>query len=207
MHLKPYLGLVVASLLVLGANRAPAQAPPAASVARVPLAIGAGFSGYNPDYGNGHLLGGTLWIDYSPSWVPSLLRGVGLEVEAHDLHFGQSSSQPKNLRQDVASGGVFYSWPRYSGIRPYVNYQMGLGNQDYTVGPLAAPVRIHQSRTVTSVGGGVEFRASRRIWVRADYRYEFWPDFYFHGTRPVAQLNAQGFTIGALYHFSGPHLH
>jgi len=41
--------------------------------------------------------------------------------------------------------------------------------------------------------------------VRADYRYEFWPDFYFHGTRPVAQLNAQGFTIGALYHFSGPH--
>ena len=160
MHLKPYLGLVVASLLVLGANRAPAQAPPAASVARVPLAIGAGFSGYNPDYRNGNLLGGMLWIDYSPSWVPSLLRGVGLEVEAHDLHFGQSSSAAEESSAGRCLGRVFYSWPRYSGIRPYVNYQMGLGNQDYTVGPLAAPVRIHQSRTVTSVGGGVEFRAS-----------------------------------------------
>jgi hypothetical protein len=56
------------------------------------FAIGAGFSGYNPDYGHGHLLGGTLWIDNSPNLGPPLLHGMSIEVKAHDLNYGRSSS-------------------------------------------------------------------------------------------------------------------
>jgi hypothetical protein len=55
------------------------------------------------------------------------------------------------------------------------------------------------------LGGGVELRAYRSLWVRADYEYQFWPDFFFKGAKPIGQLNPQGFTVGVLYHFNRPH--
>ena len=202
MQMKPYLGLILAPLLVLvfAPTRALAQTAPAATEARLPLAIGAGFSGFNPDSGHGHLLGGTLWIDYSPKQVPQMLRGLGLQVEARDLNYGQSQTQ-QNLRQDVASGGVFYSSPRYRNLRPYGKFEMGFGNMDW----LPRGDRVHQTRTVTILGGGVELRAYRSVWVRIDYEYQFWPDFFFKGAKPIGQLNPQGFTVGVLYHFNRPH--
>ena len=198
------IGLVLALLFFCAADRARAQAAPAATEARSPFAIGVGFSGYNPDYGKGHLLGGTLWLDYFPSRVPRLLRGIGLEAYAHDLNYGRSTSEPSNLRQDVAGGGVIYSWPRFRSIRPYAKFEGGFGNADYEVGK--ALRRFNQTRTVTTLGGGFEVRASSSVWVRTDYSYEFWPDFYFnHKGQAVAQLNAQGFTVGAIYRFGKLH--
>jgi hypothetical protein len=79
---------------------------------------------------------------------------------------------------------------------------MGFGNTDYvTTG------RHHDSRTVTSMGGGLEFHAYRTIWVRADYEHQSWPDFFKHANPaiPAGLLNPQGFTVGALYHFGGHH--
>jgi opacity protein-like surface antigen len=81
---------------------------------------------------------------------------------------------------------------------------MGFGNMDDMS---HYPTRINQTRTVTSLGGGVELRAFRNVWVRIDYEHQSWPDFFFKGTHPVATLNPQGFTVGALYHFSRPHFH
>jgi opacity protein-like surface antigen len=206
MHLKPYLGLVLALFFFCAADRALAQAAPAATEARSPLAIGVGVSGYNPDYGHGHLLGYTLWFDYSPSRVPQVLRGIGLEAFGRDLNYGRSKSQPPNLRQDVGGGGVFYSWPAFRNLRPYAKIEMGFGNQDYAVA-LGTPQqhRINQTRTVTSLGGGVELRAFRNVWVRADYEYQSWPDFYYKNRKAVGKLDPQGFTVGAIYHFSRPH--
>lgn len=208
MHLKPYLGLVLALFLVLVPTRALAQAPPAATEARLPLAIGAGFSAFNPDnrYNeHGHLLGAALWIDYSPNRVPHMLRGIGVQLEARDLNYGRSSTEPLNLRQDVASGGIIYSWPGLRNLRPYGKFEMGFGNQDYGPAGNPEPYRVHQTRTVTSVGGGLEIRAAHSVWVRVDYEYQFWPDFY-PPSKP-AYHTPQGFTVGALYHFSRPHFH
>src|ERR1035437_1040588 len=176
MRLKPYLGLTLAVLFVCAAYSALAQTVPAATEKYLPFAIGAGFSGYNPHYGHGHLLGGTLWIDYTPNRVPRLLRGIGIEAEARDLNYGRSSSQPPNLREDAAGGGVIYSWPRFRDFRPYGKFLMGFGNTDY--GSKITQARGHDSRNVTSMGGGVEFRAFRSVWVRADYEYQSWPDFF-----------------------------
>jgi opacity protein-like surface antigen len=202
MHLKPYLGLVLALFFLCAADRAFAQAAPAATEAKSPLTIGAGLSSYNfHDYGPGHVLGGTLWIDYSPGQVPQHLRGIGLQIEAKDLNYGRSKTLEPNLREDVASGGVFYSWPRFRNIRPYGKFEMGFGNVDYET----RSRRHNQTRTVTSVGGGVELRAFRSVWVRADYEYQSWPDFFFHGSKPSGQLNPEGFTVGALYHFNKLH--
>jgi hypothetical protein len=201
MRLKPYLGLVLGVLFVFNASHAVAQTAPAATEARLPLAIGAGFSGYNPDWGQGHLLGGTLWIDYTLSHVPSLLRGIGIEAEARDLNYGRSSTESPNLREDLAGGGAIYSWPHYRNFRPYGKFFAGYGNRDaeYYNG-----IRFHDSRTVTSVGGGVEYRTFRSVWVRADYEYQFWPDMVFKNAKPIAPIHPAGFTIGALYHFNSP---
>jgi hypothetical protein len=150
---------------------------------------------------NGHILGGTLWADYSPNWVPSRLSGIGLEVEARDLSFARSSSLPSNLREDVAEGGLIYSWRHYRSVRPYAKFEMGYGNADYK-GITGA--NRSQSRTIVGGGGGVEFRVTQRIWVRADYEYQSWPDFFKNST-PAKPMNPQGFTVGALYHFNTPH--
>jgi hypothetical protein len=74
MRVKPYVGLTLALVFVFATYDAMAQTAPAATQAKLPLAIGAGFSGFNPDWGHTHLLGGTLWIDYIPNRVPAILR-------------------------------------------------------------------------------------------------------------------------------------
>lgn len=208
MGLKLYLGPTLAAFFVCAAYSSLAQIAPAAADENVPWAIGAGLSGYNPDWGHGHLLGGTLWVDYSLPRMPSLLHGLSIEGEARDLNYGRSSSQPENLRQDIVQGGLKYSWPRFLNFRPYGKFSEGYGNTDYECTTLAQcettdNMRYHDSRTIFSGGGGLEYRVSRHVWVRADYEYQFWPNFFKHlvvGT-PVGWMNPQGFTIGAMYDF------
>jgi opacity protein-like surface antigen len=203
MILKPYLRLALAALFVCAAYSTFAQTVSSATKGEVPLAVGAGISGYNnPDFGPGHLLGGTLWIDYTLPHLPSLLRGIGLEVKGLDLNYGRSATLPANLREDVASGGVFYSWPRFRNFRPYAKYMMGFGSIDY--GTPANP--LHDTRTVTSMGGGVEYHIFRHVSARVDYEYELWPDFY-KNTSPPGKITPQGFTVGAMYHFNQHHPH
>jgi opacity protein-like surface antigen len=203
MRLKLYVGLAFALLFVNSAYSAHAQTVPAARGPKVysPLAIGAGFSGFNPDIGHTHLFGGTLWIDYTPDRVPSFLRGIGIEVEARDLNYGRSAAAEPDLREDVASGGVIYSWPHFRNFRPYGKFLIGFGNADEYDARLR--LKFHDSRTVTSFGGGLEYRAFKGVWVRGDYEYQSWPDFFKHSNPaiPAGLLNPQGFTIGAMYHF------
>jgi hypothetical protein len=213
MDLKPYLGPTLAALFVCSASSVLAQIAPAATKGYLPLAIGAGFSGYNPDFGHGHILGGTLWIDFTLPHMPYLLQGIGLEAEARDLNFGRSATLPPALWEDVEEGGVIYSWPHYRNFRPYAKVMFGYGNTHYTDDP-TVKYRA-ESRNFTSGGGGVDYRVSRNIWVRVDYEYQSWPDFFKHPSStvppappvypPAGRLNPQGFTVGAIYHFSYTH--
>jgi opacity protein-like surface antigen len=200
MLLKLSPRLIVAVLFLCAAHSALAQTVPAATEGRSPLAVGAGVAGYNPDFEHGDLLGGAIWIDYSPERVPQMLHGIGLEVEARDISLNRSSTQP-NLEEDTVEGGVFYSWHHYRFIRPYAKLMMGYGNTD---DELVIGVRHHDSRTVTIVGGGMEFPTIRAVWVRVDYEYQFWPDFY-KNDNPAGYLTPQGFTVGAMYHFGTRH--
>jgi hypothetical protein len=228
MRLKAYLGPTLAAFWVCAAFPALAQITPSATESKLPFAVGAGLSGYNPDHGHSHLLGGTLWLDYFPTRTPRLLRGIGIEAEARDLNYGRSSSQP-NLREDTVEGAVIYSCPHFLNIRPYGKFLMGLGNTDYgnyvveppcfdgtgtglggnAVSGSTTLCRYHDSRTIAGTGGGVEFRARRSVWVRVDYEYQFWPNFFKHlgTTQPAGLLNPQGFTVGVMYHFNHPHFH
>jgi opacity protein-like surface antigen len=176
------------------------QTAPDATLGGLPqLRLGGGISYFNPDYGHGRIYGETLWIDYALYNLPKDIRGVGLEFEARDISLGRPATTPV-LRIDSASAGPTYTWRRNGRIAPYAKLIFGLGNADYYV---SGNRRYNQSRTLTTMGGGLEMRVAGRISVRLDYEYQYFPDFFIsnHG----APLDPQGFTLGAVYHFGRAH--
>lgn len=203
MSLRAHLGPALAAFFACATYSAFAQAVPAATEGRSPWALGAGLSGFNPDFEHGHLLGGTLWIDYTLARVPLFLQGLALEVEARDLNYDRSATEGSNLRQDTAGGGVIYSWRHFVKFRPYAKLLAEYGNTDY--GEKNGP-RGHDSRSFLGAGGGVEYRVMSRLWMRADYEYQSWPNF-FKSTVPAGRLTPQGITVGAVYRFGRSRFH
>jgi hypothetical protein len=133
--------------------------------------------------------GGAVWFDWHPSRIPWIPNGIGLEIEGRDISIGPSKTQPPNLRQDTGGGGLTYTWHRYDRIHLYAKALMCLGSYDY--------YQSHASLPVFAPGGGLEYRAFRRLWVRADYEYQVWGQLL--GQTP----DPQGFTVGAMYSFGG----
>jgi hypothetical protein len=203
MRLKPFFWLTLISIFSCAASSALAQSVPDAGQRQLPLAVGLGLSGFNPDQGHGHMAGGTLWIDYSPIRIPWYLRGIGIEAEARDLNYMRSPTLSPDLREDTVLGALIYSWPHYRKIRPYGKLSEGLGNRDDESG---RGKRFNDSRTILGCGGGVEYQLRPLIWLRADYEYQSWPNVFKHPgtTIPPGRLNPQGFSIGVMYHFSHP---
>jgi opacity protein-like surface antigen len=208
MRLKLFPPASLAVFLVLSALPGHAQVAAAGEGRTIPFNVGAGFSNYDTDIGSyqkadvgsDRLSGGTVWMDYDPTFLPGRLYGLGIEAQGRDLDLNHTTDQPY-LREDVASGGAIYRWNRIFAVRPYGEFLMGFGNADYET---TSGLHYHQTRTVTTAGGGAEFDAFHRLWVRADYEYEWWPDFFINGKPNVAapRLQPQGITLGFTYHFA-----
>jgi opacity protein-like surface antigen len=190
MYLK-YLKTLLAALVVSASIPALSQTVREATAGGLPLSVGVGYSNYYTDW-SGRLQGPMLWADWNFYHAPSFLRGFGIEVEGRDLNYGRTSSQ-LNLRQDTALGGAIYTWRHYRNFHPYGKYLAGIGSIDFRS---SNPTYNHDSRAVYAPGGGVEYRAWRNVWVRGDYEYQFWTDFFNHHA-----LNPNGITIGASYDF------
>jgi opacity protein-like surface antigen len=141
--------------------------------------------------------GGALWIDYSFTG-PAILHGFGIEAEARDISLGRGPGVPSNFRLDTAGGGVIYTWRHFNNLKPYVKFLDSYGGIDWD-NPV--PNFKHETRSVPAVGGGIEYRVFRSIWVRGDYEYQFWPDIDISRPNSTHVLNPQGFTIGAMYDF------
>jgi opacity protein-like surface antigen len=173
-----------------------AQVAPAAEQHGLPLVVGIGVSDFNSDwnYGvrGGRLAGGTVWADWNFYGGPSFLHGLGIEAEARDLNYARTGNVP-NLRQDTAEIGAIYTWRHYQRFHPYAKFLAGLGSIDFQH---TNPHYAHDTRTVYAPGGGVEYRAWRNVWVRGDYEYQYWPNFFWHKT-----MEPNGVTIGVSYDF------
>lgn len=191
------------AIFVFTLSLSPQVRQPASQSQTPGFSIGAGFSVINPDYGRGKLDGETLWIDSPPIGFVPILRRVRIEFEARELRFLRSPSE-RVLREDVALLGATYALHRLFGIQPYVKAEWGVGNLDYLV---RAGRTYHQSRTVTSIGGGLEWRAFGTAWVRADYEYEYFPDFFLGiPEKPTSgSVAPQGITIGLVVHLRHRH--
>jgi opacity protein-like surface antigen len=53
-----------------------------------------------------------------------------------------------------------------------------------------------------AIGGGAEYHAWKTVWVRADYEYQWYHQYF-----GPHDLNPNGFTIGATYYLRGPLRH
>jgi opacity protein-like surface antigen len=204
MHSK----LAVAALLLAAALPSISQVAPAARQYSAPLVIGAGFSKFDSDWkvglkgsavNGGRLSGGVLWVDWNFYDHPSFLRGFGLEVEARDLNYSRTGNVP-TLREDTAAGGVIYTWRHYRKIHPYGKLLAGLGSIDFEH---LSPTYSHDSRTFYAPGGGIEYRAWGNVWVRGDYEYQLWTEFFLKNQT----MKPCGLTVGASYDFGLHHRH
>ena len=194
------LKAALASLLFAASMPALSQSAPTATGGESPFSVGGGVSAFNPDFGSGNTYGGTFWADYRLNKAPAYLQGIGFEVEARDILFGHSSSQPSNLSEKTLGGGVTYTVRRFQNFRPYGKVIWGYGVADYKNG---SGGDASQSRTTTALGAGLDYHLFGKVWLRADYEYQMWPDFFKHsaGTIPAGTLNPNGFTVGFTYHF------
>jgi opacity protein-like surface antigen len=192
MFLRLNVKVLLATLYLTTGFFAFPQTGPSATEGGVPLAVGGGVSYWDVDWGHSRMEGGTLWADYYPNRVPSILRGIGLEAEARDVSFNRGD-KPSNFRHDTAGGGVIYAWRHYPNFYPYGKFVMGLASIDFQIPQI--PTYTHDTRTFMAPGLGLEYRVYRHVWARADYEYQFWEKFA--GNTP----NPQGFTVGAMYDF------
>lgn len=187
--------LFVLGLFLATAISAYSQAKPAAIGSQSKFAIGAGFSDFNSDW-NGSYDGGTLWIDWNPSYGPSFLHGLGLEIEAGDHSFDKTGSV-QHLRLDTLGGGPIYTIRHFSRFHPYAKLIMSYASFDFEPIPLKnGGIYSHDTRTDYAPGAGAEYRVARHLWVRGDYEYQFFVDFFHKHA-----MNPRGGTIGFSYDF------
>ena len=165
------------------------QVVPAATEGGLPFSIGGGISSFDVDWGHGRMLGPTLWIDYTPGFLPPSLRGLGIEVEGRDISF-ERGTHTSNFRQDTAGGGPIYIWHRNPNFNPYAKALLELGSIDFVSND---PNYSHDTRGLLAIGAGVDVRVYHHVWIRADYEYQVWESL-MNGI-----LDPQGFTIGVKY--------
>ena len=164
----------------------------------LPLRVGAGYSNYASDWHQNGLRGGRLggpavWVDLDIPKLPPSWSGFQLEVEGRDLNYNRTGQDP-TLRQYTVAGGVNYAWRYDPAFHPYVKFLVGVGNETFR-GDL--PYYSKDSRTFYAPAGGLEVRAHGRLWIRGNYEYQFWPNFFQHRAQ-----TPHGFTVGLFYDFS-----
>ena len=168
--------LILAVLPLLGAGRAPAQSRESATAGRTFLWVGGGASAYYLQYGAVKNYGITAYVDGDS------VRRFGFEAEGRWLDYHQTNS---------IHAETYLAGPRYHfntrRLQPYVKGLAGLGKfnftNDYAKG----------SYFVAAAGGGADYRLSSRWGARADFEYQYWPQFTF------GSMSSGGVTLGLRY--------
>jgi opacity protein-like surface antigen len=190
------------SLILFSAFPLFAQTAPAAREGGLPLSIGAGMSSTDTDYINyttasrpGYRMQGiTVWADYALPSIRFVPRGFSLEAEGKTIRYGIPENYSR-MREETALGGILYTWRHYRDFHPYVKGLMGVGSGDIQrtgYGNQDA----QQTLMAYALGGGVEYRAFRHLWIRGEYELQTWLDL-----TNQTSMNPQGLTVGVMYNF------
>lgn len=123
------------------------------------------------------LIGAGAFVDFAPS------KRWGIEAEGHWLRFNEFAQ----IHEDAYLIGPRVQFP----LRNFRFYGKAL----YGFGEFGFPYGYAQERTpVVAFGGGVEYRFTRRISVRAlDGEYQHWLNFQNQGLSPY------GASVGVAY--------
>lgn len=161
--------LSIAIGFTMGAALANAQAAPTATGPGSYVAVGAGISGFQLDYGHRDVAGGLLYVDVNPQWR------VGLEGEARTLRWHTA----EHVTESTYVGGLRVALWRPGRLEPYGKFLAG-------VGKITLPYRYaHGSFLTYAPGAGLDVALTDRVSVRAiDFEYQHWPQFAFGALSP-----------------------
>jgi len=137
------------------------------------VSVGGMGSGYYLQYGQRKMDGFTAFVDADTK------RRFGIEAEGRWLEF-----QTANVHVETFSAGGRYHFD-VGRFAPYAKGLVGFGDFNF-------PYNYAYGRyLVVTAGGGLDFRWTRRVTVRAvDFEYQDWPNFTF------GNMNSYGLNAG-----------
>jgi hypothetical protein len=138
---------------------------------------GAGYLFLKPDYVNTNIQGISFWGDYD------FLRHVGVEAV---VHLGDIIT-PSDINENSYMVGPRFMLRRhkFTGYAKFIFGRATITNTDFN---------LSSTYNAYAYGGGIEYRAARKINVRAfDFEYQQWPNFEPNTLSPIA------ITVGASY--------
>ncbi len=163
-------------LLLIAGRRSFAQSQESANAGHSFIWVGGGVSGYYLQYGAQKSLGITGYLDADS------VRRLGMESEARWLNF--------HLAHDI-NAQTFLAGPRYhfnmNRFQPYIKGLGGIGNFNFSYN------YAHGRYIVIAPGGGFDYRVSPRLCVRADFEYQYWPQFTY------GAMSSPGASVGFRY--------
>jgi hypothetical protein len=156
------VGAVLALAFCL-AGMAQAQTVPAGDEGGLAIWAGTSGSSYYVQYGERKMVGVTAFVDADTR------RRLGIEVEGQWVEFRQSAG----VHIETYSIGARYHFS-VGRFQPYVKGLAGFGDFNF-------PYNLATGRfLVATAGGGIDYRLSRKIEIRAvDCEYQNWPKFTF----------------------------
>lgn len=173
---------IVSSFAIVSAH---AQVVPAAGGKTFSLDAGGLGSTFQPDYAGGASAGTS----------PNRLYGPGAYVDAHFTRWVQLEAEGRWMRFNEYRGideNTYLIGPRvpiasFHGVTPYGKFLFGLGNGAFLTG----------NTLVLAYGGGVDYRLSRRLTLRAfDFEWQQW--------RVSPTLYPSGYSVGISYRIFSP---
>lgn len=144
--------LLTAFLLTLTSwLQAHSQASPTATGPGSYLAVGAGFSGFQTDYGRNQMGGAVIYADMNPEWR------IGLEGEARFLRWHSD----EQVTESTYVGGLrVVLWPKPRRWEPYAKFLAGAGRITLPYG------YAHGTFLTYAPGAGVNVAVADRLSVR-----------------------------------------
>jgi len=206
MFPRPIHRQFLALLVAAAALPALAQTAPAAIETGARLFVGAGASGYDPDFlVPGHMEGGAIWIDFYPDRGPALLHGLGLEIEGRDISISPPA-QFKNLREDTGGGGAIYSWRHFHRVVPYGKFMWEHASIDFPTSGVRpdGSTYSHDTRSLHEGGVGADIYLFHNVWMRAGVEEQIWQRLFENPANPNTTgigMKPRGVTIGFSYSF------
>lgn len=160
--LKLALLLLLASALWAPATAARAQVAAAGQKNVLRLSAGADGSGDTLQYGPRKMLGVGAFVDGDNT------THFGVEAEGRWIEFHQRA----NVHAETYSIGGRYHFV-FGRLEPYAKGLVGFANFTF-------PYDYAQGRyLIVTGGGGMDYRWTRRVSLRADFEYQNWPEFTY----------------------------
>ena len=172
-----------------------AQAVPEANYRpRLATSLGGGMDYMSGDWGGGKInrWGPTAWA------TVTIWHDLSVIAEGHSMIIG-GNHLASDYKYFTGGGGLIYTSDYWGRFQPFMKGEIGFASLSH---PDNFSGHFHDTRTIWTAGGGVEYHTAGNWWTKVGYSYDFFPDF-LGTTHQKHTLNPRGFTFGETYRF-GP---